>query len=141
MVEQNLRLPPWFGAPPRLSMRLAIELVDTPFKILVENGRFDRAFLLAMCSDEHRAFLEGLEAQRRLAFHGAGGIDELRESVNDQFIKDQVRHLKYWAIFDSDPKEGRVGNLAPLRRDRTRPARSFGRRGSKAQSDHGRDLG
>lgn len=43
----------WTTSPPKLSPSDALNLVDTPFKILLENGRYDRAFLLAMTPSAH----------------------------------------------------------------------------------------
>lgn len=103
----------WFSHPPRISLSETLALIETPFRILLENGRYDRAFLLAMCSDDDHDLLLRLESERRLAFVGAGGIDELRELVNETYSRESVRHLRCWALFDSDaPSPGAVSKSA-----------------------------
>lgn len=103
----------WFGRPPRISLSETLALIDTPFRILLENGRYDRAFLLAMSNDDDHDLLLRLENERRLVFAGGGGIDELRELVNETYSRETVRHLRCWALFDSDaPSPGAVSKSA-----------------------------
>jgi hypothetical protein len=92
----------WTASPPKLSPSAAINLVDTPFKILLENGRYDRAFLLAMVPPANRPFLQWLEHSDQLVFLGAGGLGELRMLVEEQIAQKDHRRLTHWAMFDSD---------------------------------------
>lgn len=92
----------WTLPLPKLSPSDALNLVDTPFKILLENGRYDRAFLLAMTPSVHRPFLEWLEHSDQLIFLGAGGLGELRMLVEQQIGRKEHRRLTHWAMFDSD---------------------------------------
>jgi hypothetical protein len=92
----------WSASPPRLSPSDALNLVDIPFKILLENGRYDRAFLLAMTPSAHRPFLQWLEHSDQLVFLGGGGLGELRMLVEEQIARKDHRRLTHWAMFDSD---------------------------------------
>lgn len=92
----------WFAQPPRISVAQALELVETPFRILLENGRYDKAFLLAMCGDDDHDLLVRLEREKRLMFIGPGGIDELREVVRETYSGEKGRHIRCWAMFDCD---------------------------------------
>lgn len=92
----------WAASPPKLNPSDALNLVDTPFKILLENGRYDRAFFLAMTPSVHRPFLQWLEDSDQLVFLGAGGLGELRMLVQEQIARKDHRRLTHWAMFDSD---------------------------------------
>lgn len=48
----------WSNPPPRLTIDDALTLLLAPYRILVENGINDRAFLLALSSPEQRKYLE-----------------------------------------------------------------------------------
>ncbi|MDI1366455.1 MAG: hypothetical protein PSX79_16620 [bacterium] len=92
----------WGATPPQLTTTDALSLVDTPFKILLENGRFDRAFLLAMMPSSFRPFFEWLEHTDQLMFFGTGGLGELKKVVDEQVSRKEHRRLTHWAMFDSD---------------------------------------
>lgn len=103
----------WFSQPPRISIAQALELAETPFRVLLENGRYDKAFLLAMCDDDDHDLLVRLESQKRLMFIGPGGIDELREVVRETYGVEKGRHLRCWAMFDCDaPSPGAYSKAA-----------------------------
>lgn len=96
-----------------LTLKDAIWLVDQPFHVLLENGRNDRAFLLAMIPPEDRACLERLEEAGRLVYSGAGGIGELKKIVEDVVSGKKNKKQSYFALFDSDaPRKGMPSNQA-----------------------------
>ncbi|RZI99253.1 MAG: hypothetical protein EON90_12330 [Brevundimonas sp.] len=92
----------WTASPVRLTAAEATRLVDLPFYILLENSRYDRAFLLALAPPAHRPLLERLEAEGRIVFRGVGGLNELRLVVEQQIAPRAERRLSHWALFDSD---------------------------------------
>ncbi len=92
----------WDASPPRLSISDALRLIDTPFRIVLENGRYDRAFLLSMMSGISREYFEWLERSDQLIFWGAGGIGELRAVLDEQVAIKDHRRLTHWVMFDSD---------------------------------------
>lgn len=92
----------WDASPPRLTISDALRLVDTPFRVVLENGRYDRAFLLAMMSSATREYFEWLERSDQIIFWGAGGIGELRAVLDEQIAMKDHRRLTHWVLFDSD---------------------------------------
>ncbi len=92
----------WTSTPIRLNVADATRLVDLPFTILLENARYDRAFLLAMAAPSYRPLLERLEKDGLLRFHGVGGLTELRLVVEQQISHRPDRRLTHWALFDGD---------------------------------------
>ncbi|RYG88909.1 MAG: hypothetical protein EON59_02995 [Alphaproteobacteria bacterium] len=92
----------WAAKPPKLTATDAMDLIDQPFQILLENARYDRAFLLAMAGPAYRPLLERLETEGRLAFWGVGGLSELRLVVEQRVALRPGRRLSHWALFDSD---------------------------------------
>lgn len=105
----------WNSSPPCANLGSLIEVLDAPFHILLENGRNDSAFLLAMASSPNRGLIEKLYQDHRVLFDGAGGLGELRKIVEEQVSRHPYRSLRYWALFDSDASApGRMSAEAAL---------------------------
>jgi hypothetical protein len=98
----NVAASDWEATPPRLTVADALLLVDTPFRVMMENGRGDRAFLLSMATPAQRQFLEYLERTDQLIFQGEGGLGELRAVVREHVTPKAHRRLTHWVLFDSD---------------------------------------
>lgn len=92
----------WTVSPPRANLSTAIHVVDAPFHILLENGRYDSAFLFAMATPAQRDLIVRLVEQHRIILDGSGGIGELRKRVEDQISAYPYRSVRFWALFDSD---------------------------------------
>jgi hypothetical protein len=91
----------WKLPEPRLTIVDALGLSDRSVELLVENGRNDRNFVLAMAGHK-RDYLLALEAAGALEFSGAGGIGEMKALVRDQIVPRQDRAVRVFALFDSD---------------------------------------
>lgn len=92
----------WTSTPIRLSIADAVELVATPYRVYLENARFDRAFFSAMLEPQHRDFVDWLEKKNFLIFVNGGGIGELRKNLVNDVSGNRFRIVKSWALFDSD---------------------------------------
>ncbi len=97
------------GRPIIANPSVALGLLGRPLRLLLENGRNDRAFLLAFADGATRAALENAERQGWLAFETAGGISEIRiriESVLQQIDEQhtQLDVLRVLYLCDSDAK-------------------------------------
>ncbi len=91
--------PSW--RPPRLPLVDALELLQRPYKILVEDARSDRAFLLAMCTPEQRQFFEDRERRGLLEFVHGGGVSSMN-TVVEALANDDRAQLTTFVLFDSD---------------------------------------
>lgn len=69
----------------------ALALLGRPLRVLLENGRNDRRFLLAFAGGDQRNALERAEQQGWLVFETAGGITELK--VRAESVKEQLGRL------------------------------------------------
>lgn len=69
----------------------ALGLLGRPLRVLLENGRNDRRFLLAFAGSAQRTALERAERQGWVVFETAGGISELK--VRAEFVEEQLRRL------------------------------------------------
>ena len=85
-----------------LSVADATQLVRSSYDILLENGRNDRAFLLAMAGESARNYLLCLEDRCRLRFDRKGGITEMKAFVEEMILHRKDKSIKYFAVFDSD---------------------------------------
>lgn len=89
-----------------LSATDALRVASAPLRVLLENGRNDRAFLLAFADDLLAASLREAESSGWLVFETAGGIGELKVRLEDAasapFCLDNYR-LMY--LCDSDALE------------------------------------
>lgn len=69
----------------------ALGLLGRPLRVLLENGRNDRRFLLAFARQDQRERLRQAERQGWLVFETAGGITELK--VRAESVKEQLGRL------------------------------------------------
>ncbi|MFO0611887.1 MAG: hypothetical protein U0414_04815 [Polyangiaceae bacterium] len=92
------------STPLELAAREALTLLGRPLRVLLENGRNDRAFLLAFAGAS-RTLLEGAEREGWLVFENAGGIGELKVRV-EASIDDALREVyRTMYLCDSDALE------------------------------------
>jgi hypothetical protein len=99
----------------RLNPESALTLLGRPLRILVENGRNDRAFLLAFSDSSTRRALLDAEKQGWLVFETAGGISEILErlrSVCDMLGDDigDAEAFRTLYLCDSDSREAGCGS-------------------------------
>jgi hypothetical protein len=92
----------WSGNPPRLPLSVAFRLLCQPFRFLLENGRNDRSFLLAVASPDQRRVLHDMEGHGFLEFVGAGGIGELCQILEESVARHPRHRAKLMIITDSD---------------------------------------
>jgi hypothetical protein len=92
----------WTISEPELCLRDAVQLLSMPFKIVLENERSDKAFILRMLTPEQSQWIEKLENSRVLEFDGKGGIGEVISFLRSPEVsRAQARYL-YWVLTDSD---------------------------------------
>ena len=97
----DIRIADWTAAPPRLPLSEALNLLQRPLHLLVENRHNDGAFLRAVVpSPWRRAFLKALE-QRWIEIEHGGGSD-MRTRLETASREEAMR---LWALFDSDARE------------------------------------
>lgn len=96
----------WAGG--RLCATDALKLLRAPLRILLENGRNDWSFLVALVDRVHRQALRRAEREQWLAVHngnGIGGIKKSLEMLTDSTSRDtgwQIERLRTWVMFDRD---------------------------------------
>ena len=84
----------------RISLKSALELMQVPLEIHVENKSSDSGFLLAMMTSEQRAKVQRYLAEDIVHFiHGGGST--LKTNI-EGLPADVVRNTKRMALFDSD---------------------------------------
>lgn len=98
------RVAPAYGASPMvLNPNEALSLLGRPLRVILENGRYDRGFLLAFASDAQRRSLNEAEREGWLIFETGGGIGELivrsKAAVEDDEPRDVMRTMY---LCDSD---------------------------------------
>lgn len=82
----------------------ALTLLGYPLRVLLENGRTDRDFLLAFANRSLRKELRKAAEQGWLIFESAGGIDEILPRLNE--VKEhQVERYRIYCLSDSDARE------------------------------------
>jgi hypothetical protein len=91
----------WSQTPPVLTVGDALEFLHRPYRILVENGHADRAFLLCLCTEEQRRFLEERVAKEWAEMEHCGGIGHLGKRA-EELRKHARSHMRTSAVFDSD---------------------------------------
>ena len=82
----------------------AVALLGRPLRILLENGRTDRLFLLAFADRPTRTLLERAEQAGWLVFETAGGIGELRLRLSQDDVS-AIDALRLLYLCDSDARE------------------------------------
>lgn len=80
----------------------ALLLLARPLRVLLENGRNDRGFLLAFADAAMRTRLEQAESLGWLVFETAGGIGELKVRLKAQKDVPDLQHLRTIYLCDSD---------------------------------------
>lgn len=88
-----------------LPLAAANILLSRPLRLMVENDRNDRAFILMMLPATWRQLFERYEANQWVEFSSGGGLGELKKSLGllvDQPAYERSRRV---AIFDSDARE------------------------------------
>lgn len=93
----------------------ALTVLGRPLRILLENGRNDRAFMLAFADSATHKALSEAEQAGWIVFETAGGISELLlrlESVADSTAREVFRTMY---LCDSDAPE--PGDLSPVAAD------------------------
>jgi len=91
----------------RLPLAAANAFLAQPLRILVENARNDRAFILRMLPTTWRDQLEQYEAERWVEFVSGGGLGELKKSLQILTTRPAHERSRRIAIFDSDAREPR----------------------------------
>ena len=89
------------GPAPRLPIDEALVLLRQPFRILVEDGQNDRAFLLCMSTVQQRSFLEEHGRLGNLEFEHGGGLVAMRRRIADLGARNAANLLTF-VLFDSD---------------------------------------
>jgi len=87
----------------RMSLFAANALLAQPLRVLVENARNDRAFILMMMPESWRKRLKQSESDRWVEFTSGGGLGELKKTIEG--ITDLAERSRRVAIFDSDARE------------------------------------
>ena len=103
--------PEWNKRVPLLPINDAISYLSQPFRILVENSRNDRAFLLTMATEQQRKFLEKYESLNFIEFQNGGGVAELLEILREYTTRDEWLVKTTWVLIDSDSLE--PGEISP----------------------------
>lgn len=88
----------------RLRPRAALSLLGRPLRVLLENRRNDRDFLLAFSSAAQRQELEGAAQRGWLDFSTAGGITGLIAILDEEEEQHPDQLLRTVAIADSDAR-------------------------------------
>ena len=113
----------------------ALALLGRPLRLILENGRNDRAFLLAFTDDSTRRVLKQAEDAGWLVFETGGGIGELKVRTNAARRSQPVEVLRTMYLCDSDATELNVpsdeaaavkGHLSKLEKRFSRPPLYFG---------------
>lgn len=94
-------VPNWSGTQPLLTPGDALDLLQRPYRVLLENARSDGNFLLAMATDPERRFLLLRLDREWLEFESCGGISALAARVRE-LNGHRQRSLRCSALFDSD---------------------------------------
>lgn len=100
---------------PKITLPDAIDLVNFPATLWVENDRNDRRFLLSMMPAEQRAMFLEWETSKIFKFDSRGGLGELRVALEEFTDRGSLDPRTNRALFDSDGEvPGHRGDLAQL---------------------------
>lgn len=91
----------WAAPMPTLTVADAVEFLQRPYRILVENGFSDRAFLLSFSDPRTRAFLEERIAREWVEVEHCGGNDHLEKRAKE-IRKQPSARMRCSALFDGD---------------------------------------
>jgi hypothetical protein len=91
----------WSQPTPSLTIRDAIDLLQRPYRVLVESGFSDRAFLFCCYTPRERAWLKERIEREWVEIEHCGGILDLQKRAK---ILSKKRHMsmRCSALFDSD---------------------------------------
>lgn len=81
-----------------INLKQALSLIETPFKVFLENGRNDKNFLLFYSLNDQIKHLQDLINTNEIIFEHGGGIGELRVMVQDK----KLNNDRCYFMFDSD---------------------------------------
>jgi len=110
------------------SLEDAFVLLGYPFRVLLENGRNDRDFLLAYADSPTRRTLEEAESKGWLLFETSGGIGEVVNRLKELAATPWAVE-RFFCLVDSDSKEPNAGSeeAVTVRENFTRIAAGLGR--------------
>jgi hypothetical protein len=86
---------------PHLPLPEALDLLERPLTLLMENRRYDRGLLLKAAREDQARELETLERRRWLDCDSGGGMGELQSIVE---AADPAQKLRTWVMIDSDAR-------------------------------------
>lgn len=93
----------------RLSPDHATRILQRPLKLLVENSRNDRAFLLCLAEPSSRRQLDRALLEGWIEFEMGGGITEIHQRVLELTQRDDptamIERARLWVMFDRDAHE------------------------------------
>lgn len=106
--------PQHFGrAPIVLTPTEALALLGRPLRVLLENGRNDRAFILAFADEATQRALREAEQHGWVVFETAGGINELAERVEAARTSTPREIFRTMYLCDSDAMDpGKISEVA-----------------------------
>lgn len=88
-----------------MDVQHAVERLERPFVLVVENDRSDRRFLEAVAPDECRARLRLLLERSWLLCRSRGGVSEIPKLIEDTLRDAPGETDRLYAMFDSDSEE------------------------------------
>lgn len=91
------------GSSPSVSLDRALMLCGYPYRVLLENGRTDRDFLLA-AAGAHRNALADASKKGWLLFETAGGKEEVKKRLEELQTQTCARE-RFFCLVDSDAKD------------------------------------
>lgn len=96
----------WETEEPVLTPDIALRLLRSPLKLLVENRRSDGAFLRKMMSPKYRKSFEEALEKGWLEVENGGGLGELKKRVEGAVSQRNMLECgRMWVMFDSDARE------------------------------------
>ncbi|MEO7331861.1 MAG: hypothetical protein ABI193_25015 [Minicystis sp.] len=91
----------WSATPPSLTVGDTIDLLQRPYRVLVENGFSDRAFLFSMCDRATREFLEQRREREWIEVEHCGGLGDM-EKRTKEVRKTVSARRRCSVLFDGD---------------------------------------
>ena len=101
-VDLSVAVSDWGNDPAILCLSDAVDLVNRPKSIYVENARNDRKFLLTIVDENLRARVLDMESRSQLQFSHGGGIDELTKLLEEHVKRFPLTSMTSLAFFDGD---------------------------------------